>query len=77
MNNLLPTFEEILFPLKLRRQYALGNVHADVSSCLASAGVYHNLPTVATKCYGNYNEEKPARRIGFVTLFAPVGCNAS
>lgn len=66
----MKTFEEILFPFKLRWEYALGNVAHDIT----------NAPTLSTRAstlYPGFVAAHPCPRIGVLSLMLPVGCNAT
>lgn len=66
----MKTFEEILFPFKLRWEYALGNVAHDVANT-------PKLSTRASALYPGFSASVPHPRVGVLSLMLPVGCNAA
>lgn len=70
----LRTFEDELFPIKDRWEYALGNVASDAKH--VGPEFKDRFAFVAPQLYRGYKDTPWRVRVGIMNLMLPVGCNA-
>ncbi|MFA4872536.1 MAG: radical SAM protein [Patescibacteria group bacterium] len=70
---MIKTFDDILFPLQMRWEYALGNVASDSRGEFDKKQFNERAP----RLYPGFNHVAPHPRIGVMNLMIPVGCNAT
>ena len=69
------TFEDVLFSIAERWQYALGNIARDEQGIISQ--LRKKFMANANLLYPGYRESEPKARIGVLSLLIPIGCNAS